>query len=318
MKILVTGGAGFIGSNLIDFLLKNTEHKIISIDNFDNFYDKSIKLNNIKNFEYSKNYNFKEIDITNKLDLENNIIEDIDYIIHLAAKAGVRPSFENPTQYLYTNIIGTQNIIGIALLRNTKRIIFASSSSVYGINENVPWDENDLNLNPISPYSASKIAAENLLKVYSNITNLEIIGLRFFTVYGPKQRPDLAIHKFVKNIINSTPIDLYGKGDTYRDYTYIDDVLEAINKSIYIEIPNKFEIFNIGNNNTVSLINLVRIIEEKLGIKALINFSDTQTGDVPITSANIDKANKILNYIPKTSIEEGISNFCAWYKNNTL
>jgi len=315
-NILVTGGAGFIGSNTIKKLLKFDDIKVTAIDNFDTFYSKEIKKRNLETFINNKNFQFIEADINNYQMLDNLIHENIDAVIHLAAKAGVRPSIENPVDYYKSNIIGTQNVIDLSIKRNASRFIFASSSSVYGINKNIPWSENDLGLNPISPYASSKIACENILKTYSNISNLDVIILRFFTVYGPGQRPDLAIHKFVSKILKDQAITIYGDGTTKRDYTYIDDVVTAVIRSVDVALENKFEIFNIGNSNTITLLELIHTIEEVLEKKAFIIYNELQLGDVPITYANIDKAAKRLYYKPKDNLKENISYFVKWYKEN--
>ncbi len=313
-KILVTGGAGFIGSNLINHLLIDSNNIITSIDNFDNYYDKKIKIKNIENhFNYS-NFSFKELDVRNIVLLKKELTEKFDVIIHLAAKAGVRPSIEKPIDYYNVNILGTQNIVDLAVLLKVRRIIFASSSSVYGINKNIPWSESDFDLKPISPYATSKIAAENILKTYSELSNLEVVSLRLFTVYGPSQRPDLAIHKFTKLISDNKTIELYGDGSTSRDYTYVNDVVSAFEKSISLKLENKYEVFNIGNNKTIKLLDLVKTIEKTIEKTAKINFKEEQQGDVPLTFSNISKAENKLNYNPKTTIDIGITEFIDWYK----
>ncbi|MBN2662840.1 MAG: GDP-mannose 4,6-dehydratase [Bacteroidales bacterium] len=313
MNILITGGAGFIGSNLIDFLLDNTNYNIISIDNFDNFYSKKHKLDNIKNQFNYKNFKFYEIDITNKDILFAKLTENYDVIIHLAAKAGVRPSILNPIAYIKTNVEGTQNILDLAKSRKTKKVISASSSSIYGDIEQFPWNEGISNFNPISPYAVSKIAGENLGKVFSNLYNIQYVALRFFTVYGPRQRPDLAIRKFIDSIEKNKTISLFGDGTSSRDYTYIDDILSGVVACLDYE-KKSFDVFNLGNNYSVSLFNLVKTIEQVLNKKAKIEFLPFQKGDLKHTLSNISKANIELNYAPQTSLKEGIEKFYNWYK----
>ncbi|MBL7935555.1 MAG: SDR family NAD(P)-dependent oxidoreductase, partial [Bacteroidia bacterium] len=286
MKILVTGGAGFIGSHLVDRLLF-MGYEVINIDNFDTFYSRETKLKNIANQLSSKKYNLIEADISDYNVMKDiKSIKNIDVIIHLAAKAGVRPSIENTSSYFNANLMGTINVLNFAKENGIKQIVFASSSSVYGSNPSVPWKESDLELQPISPYASSKIAAENIGRVYSHLCDIRFTCLRFFTVYGPRQRPDLAIHKFFKHIINSEPITLYGNGSTKRDYTYIDDVVAGIISAIGYKNKNKFEVFNLGNSHTISLINLVQNIEEVCQKKAIINYLPEQPGDVEQTFAD--------------------------------
>ncbi len=314
-NILITGGAGFIGSNLIDFLLENSKHKITSIDNFDLFYSKKKKLQNIKNHHNFKNFNFIEVDITNRNELFSNLNTNFDIIIHLAAKAGVRPSILDPIKYIETNILGTQNILDLAKKRNVKKIISASSSSIYGDIKQLPWSENIYNLNPISPYAASKIAGEKLGQVFSNLYNIQYIALRFFTVFGPRQRPDLAIRKFIDNIENNKTITLFGDGTSSRDYTYIEDVIQGIIACLSYN-NELFDIFNIGNSYSVSLSELVETIEKVLNKKAKIEYLPFQQGDLMHTLSDISKAKKTLNYFPQTSFLDGIDKFYKWYKNN--
>lgn len=310
-KVLITGGAGFIGSNLADSLLLQG-YQVINIDNFHDFYDRKTKEANISNALKNPNYTLIEKDINDISSIEDEL-ENIDVIVHLAARAGVRPSILDPLAYYHTNVNGTIQLLEFARRNNIKKFINASSSSVYGINANVPWQESDLNLLPISPYAASKIAAEKVCYVYSNLYNIQIVSLRFFTVFGPRQRPDLAIHKFVKAINDGKEIEIYGDGSTSRDYTYIDDILQGIMGAMNYNTSN-YEVFNLGNNHTVKLIDLIQIIENALNKKAIKVFKPEQAGDVGITNANVTKAHKMLNYKPATTIEEGIFNFTKWYK----
>ena len=276
IKILVTGAAGFIGSHLCRRLL-NEGYQVTGIDNFDPFYPRTVKENNIKDVRENNNFKFIELDIRNIDGLNRLLDSEFDIMMHLAAKAGVRPSINNPIEYQEVNLYGTQNLLEFAQKREIKRIIFASSSSVYGTNPKVPWSEDDNVLQPISPYASSKVSAELLGHVYCNLYNIQFIALRLFTVFGPRQRPDLAIHKFIKLMLNNTPITLYGKGDTYRDYTNVNDIVNGFVKAIDYK-ATMYEIINLGNNRRISLIELVNILEEEMGIKANIIFEKGTTG----------------------------------------
>ncbi len=307
--ILVTGGAGFIGSNLIrTLLLKN--FKVTTIDNFDTFYPRDLKESNIADFRDNKNFNLIEGDIRNADDLES--AQNIDVIIHLAAKAGVRPSIKNPILYQDVNVSGTQNLLEYARKKGIKQFIFASSSSVYGVNANVPWHEEE-QLLPISPYASTKLSGEMLGHVYSHLYGIRFLALRFFTVYGPGQRPDLAIHKFFKSISQGNPIPVFGDGSTSRDYTFVADTIQGIVSAIDYDKTN-FEIINLGNHQTVTLSELITAIETVCGKKAIIDRQPEQPGDVPRTFANISKAQKLLNYSPSTELMEGLSAFYQWFK----
>lgn len=312
MKIVVTGGAGFIGSHLIDRLLeKGTE--IINIDNFDPFYDEDIKKNNIRNhFEY-ENYILHKVDIRNKEELEAAIPDDTDAIVHLAAKAGVRPSIQDPISYQEVNVTGTQNMLEVARKKSVSKFVFASSSSVYGKNPNVPWKEDDAVLQPISPYASTKVSGELLGHVYSHLYNIQFTALRFFTVYGPRQRPDLAIHKFTKIMDEGREITLFGDGSTRRDYTYIDDIVYGIISAINYK-GSAYEIVNLGNNETVELLELVKAIEDASGYKAIKKFGPEQPGDVKQTWADVTKANKLFGYKSEYSLDKGLKEFAKWYK----
>ena len=309
-EILVTGGAGFIGSHLVEKLLNNN-YAITIVDNFDPFYSKEVKLLNMANFIKSPHVTFIEMDILDADDLELKLIGNYDAIVHLAAKAGVRPSIQNPIVYQDVNVKGTQNLLEFAKNRNIKQFIFASSSSVYGINRNFPWRENDAVLNPISPYASTKISAELLGHVYSHLYGIRFIALRFFTVFGPKQRPDLAIHLFSKKILNEEEISLFGNGSTRRDYTYVSDTVQGIFNAIHYT-RTLYEVFNLGNHHTVSLSEMLSTIEEVFEKKARIKYLPEQMGDVPITFADISKAEQLLNYIPKTNFKDGVINFKNW------
>ncbi|EOR92833.1 dTDP-glucose 4,6-dehydratase [Arcticibacter svalbardensis MN12-7] len=308
--ILVTGGAGFIGSNLIASLLQSKKYKITCIDNFDDFYSIEQKEWNIKPFLPNPDFSFIQGDIRNAEDL--NLAKEVDIIIHLAAKAGVRPSIQNPSLYLDVNTNGTQVLLEYAHANDIKRFIFASSSSVYGINEHSPWIEEDT-LCPISPYASSKIAGEMLGHVYSHLYGIRFLALRFFTVYGPGQRPDLAIHKFFKAISEENAIPVYGDGTTSRDYTFVGDAVKGIVAALDYERSN-FEIVNIGNHNVITLRKLITAIEAICGKTAIIDRYLEQPGDVSKTFADISKAQEYLGYDPSTSLEEGLLSFYDWFK----
>lgn len=317
MHILVTGGAGFIGSNLIKAILnEEPETQITCIDNFDPFYSAEIKQLNIRDFKKNPGFHFLFVDIAeiSAEELCEIITDPVDVIVHIAAKAGVRPSIENPITYQKTNVIGLQTVLDFAKLKNVKQFVFASSSSVYGINGHFPWKE-DEQLMPISPYAMTKLSGEMLGHVYSKIFGIRFIALRFFTVYGPGQRPDLAIHKFTKAILKDEPITMYGDGSTSRDYTYIDDIVKGILAAIKYD-QSDFEIINLGNNYTVSLKELIKVIEDITGQTANIQELPEQVGDVPKTFADVSKAKRLLGYNPSTDLREGIANFYNWFTEN--
>lgn len=307
IRIFVTGAAGFIGSNLVEILLK-IGNQVLGIDNFDPFYERSIKENNIKGARQYPEFHFKEGDIRDVAFIDNSFAEfKPDLIVHLAAKAGVRPSLVNPQEYYDVNVMGTLNLLELMRKNNIKKMIFASSSSVYGNNSKVPFSEADNVDSPISPYAASKKAGELLCHTYHHLYNFDIYCLRFFTVYGPRQRPDLAIHKFTKALLNNEPIPFYGDGSTQRDYTHIDDIVQGIIGAI--KNLKGYDIFNLGESNTISLTKLVSIIEKYTNRKAMLNYLPVQEGDVLQTFADISKAKDRLNYKPKVNIETGIKNY---------
>ena len=310
--ILITGGAGFIGSHLIDFLLEKGE-QVICVDNFDTYYDPSKKRINISPHIGKPNFVLIEEDICDRISLEKKLSDlTFEVIVHIAARAGVRPSITNPEIYERVNISGTLNMLEIARQRNIKKFIFASSSSVYGTNQKVPWSEDDNVLRPISPYAATKVAGELLGYTYSHLYGIQFIALRFFTVYGPRQRPDLAIHKFAKMLIEGKPIVLYGNGSTQRDYTYIDDIIQGLYASIEYN-DSIYEVINLGNNSPISLTGLVDIIEKVFDTKIVRHYDNLPPGDVPQTYADISKAYALLNYTPQTTLEEGIRKFKDWF-----
>jgi UDP-glucuronate 4-epimerase len=309
MNILITGAAGFIGSHVAEYFLAQGD-VVIGIDNFDAFYPKQIKLCNIDGALKNSNYTFLELDLLD-VNLHEELKEySIDVIIHLAGKAGVRPSIEDPLAYEENNVRATVALLEVTRKRGIPKMVFASSSSVYGVNKNVPWCEDDV-LSPISPYAASKLSCEKFGEVYSNIFGIEFIALRFFTVYGPRQRPDLAIHKFAKMMMAGKPIPFFGDGSTARDYTYISDIVDCVYRSVK-NCDIKFDVINVGNDRTIELHELVETLEETLGVKAVKNVLPEQLGDLPITMASIDKAKNLLGYEPKTTFREGIIRFVSW------
>lgn len=310
MNYLVTGGAGFIGSHLVDRLLADG-HQITVIDNFDDFYHREIKEKNISAHLSHPKYRLIEADIRDYETLRSALTESFDAIVHLAAKAGVRPSIQNPRLYQEVNVTGTQNMLDIAKDLNVTQFVFASSSSVYGKNPNVPWSEDDRVLEPISPYASTKVSGELLGHVYSHLYDIRFLAMRFFTVYGPRQRPDLAIHKFTQKILDNDPIPVFGDGNTRRDYTYIDDIIDGLVNAInYTE--TKYEVINLGNNQTVSLTEMIATIENTLRKKAIIDRQPMQPGDVEQTWANTEKTKHLLGYKPNTPFEEGVGKFVAW------
>jgi UDP-glucuronate 4-epimerase len=311
---LITGGAGFIGSNLTRSLLKNEQDlEITCIDNFDPFYPATIKQFNIRDFKSNPRFSLIEADLAELSgeDLARLIPGKIDAIVHLAAKAGVRPSIENPLSYQRANVIGLQNMLEFAKIKGIKQFVFASSSSVYGINDHYPWKEEE-KLMPISPYAMTKLAGEMLGHVYNKLFGIRFIALRFFTVYGPGQRPDLAIHKFTKNIVAGRPISMFGDGSTSRDYTYVEDTVQGITGAIHYD-KTDFEIINLGNRYTISLKELIESIESITGKKAIIDHQPDQPGDVPKTYADIEKAKNLLGYDPRTQIQDGLKKFYDWF-----
>lgn len=316
MKLLVTGGAGFIGSSLIDELL-NQNNYVVCIDNFDDFYNPAIKKNNIEPFKNNRNFILYEGDIRDKNLLKKIFKEhEIDLVVHLAARAGVRPSISQPELYCDVNINGTLNILESMRLSNVKKMIFASSSSVYGNSFKVPFSETDNVDNPISPYAATKKACELLCYTYHHIYSFDIFCLRYFSVYGPRQRPEMAIHKFAKNIFLGLPINVYGDGTSKRDYTYIDDIVDGTISAI--NCLKGFEIINLGESKNYDLNTVIYFLEKFLNKKAKINYLPEQPGDVKITYADISKARRIINYNPSIDLELGIKKFVEWFMNNSI
>lgn len=316
-KSLVTGFAGFIGSHLTEKLL-SLGHKVIGIDDFNDYYDQKIKERNTEGFKNNKNFNAYKFDIRDK-----NSIDELfekhkpEIIVHLAGRAGVRPSLQLPILYEEVNVLGTLNLLEAAKKYHSKKFVFGSSSSVYGECKNIPFKETELDLKPISPYGVSKLTGEKYCFTYHNLYKQSVICLRFFTVYGPRQRPDLAIYKFTKLIDEGKPIPVFGDGQYKRDFTYITEIIDGIIGSINYD-KTGFEIFNLGESHTTSVIDLVKLIENALGKKADIEWQPHQPGDVPLTYADVSKAEKLLGYKPRTAPEEGIKKFVEWYKSNFL
>jgi UDP-glucuronate 4-epimerase len=311
-RYLVTGGAGFIGSHVVDQLLKQNAERVVTVDSFQDFYAEKIKRANISDHLRHENYRLVDIDIRDSASLANLFAEEsFDAIIHLAARAGIRPSLVQPVEYYETNVTGTLNLLELARIHEIPRFIFASSSSVYGAGVEPPFQE-DAILRPISPYAATKAAGELLAHTYSHLYGINIVCLRFFTVYGARQRPDLAIHKFTKLINEGHSIPLYGNGDTERDYTYIDDIVRGVLATLSYDVT-PFEIINLGESQTVSLRQLVALLEQELGRKANIEWHPIQPGDLLRTHADISKARKLLNYNPQVSIEVGLKKFVDWH-----
>ncbi len=313
MKYLVTGGAGFIGSHLCEALLdKGIE--VICLDNFDDYYNPEFKKNNIKSCIKNKNFTLCNADITEISQL-NPIFQKskIDRIVHLAARAGVRPSIANPFVYEKVNVNGTLNLLELAGKFKIKNFVFSSSSSVYGNSSKAPFSENEKTDSPISPYAATKKSAELLCYTYSELHSLPVTCLRLFTVYGPRNRPDMAAYMFMDQIHNGKEINVFGNGKNKRDYTYVGDIVQGI--MLALEKEYKFEIINLGNSNPVELNILISLIEKSLGKKAKMNRMDAQPGEVDITYSDITKAKKLLGWKPKVNIEEGINKLAEWYKN---
>jgi UDP-glucuronate 4-epimerase len=306
MEILVTGGAGFIGSHVVERLLARGD-RVTVLDDFNDFYAPAIKHANVAGFRDRVTLLAADIRQTDLLKGRS-----FDAIIHLAARAGVRPSLQQPVLYTQVNVLGTQALLEFARQTGVKKFVFASSSSVYGVNEKVPFSEADPIFRPISPYAATKLAGEALCHVYHHLYGTDIVCLRFFTVYGPRQRPDLAIHKFTNAIAAGQPIELFGDGSARRDYTYIDDILQGVLAAV--DRPLGYEVINLGESQTVPLLELVRQIEAALGKKAQIKWLPPQPGDVPVTFADIAKARRLLDYNPQTKITDGIPKFVQWFK----
>lgn len=331
MKILVTGAIGFIGMSLIDRLLE-TEHEVIGIDNKNNYYEVNLKESRLINLSGKPRFKFFEGDIADKEFVENIIgNEKVTHVINLAAQAGVRYSIENPHAYIQSNLVGFTNILEACRHNNVEHLIYASSSSVYGANKKMPFSTSDAVNHPVSLYAATKKSNELLAHTYSHLYNLPTTGLRFFTVYGPWGRPDMAYFSFTKNIMEGKPIKVFNNGEMMRDFTYIDDIVEGIVRLIdkkpepNLEFDHlnpdpssshaPYKVYNIGNNEPVKLMDFIRTIEKHVGKEANLEFLPMQPGDVQATYADINDLQKVTGFSPTTSIDEGIGKFVEWYKS---
>lgn len=313
-NILVTGGAGFIGSHLIDHLLDEGRARVTVVDNFNDFYEPAIKRANV-----ARHINRKEFELVEASISDARAVSDLfarksfDCVVHLAARAGVRPSLDDPLAYEDANVRGTYSLLEASRRAGVPQFVFGSSSSVYGVNSKAPFAEDDPISRPISPYAATKIAGEAACHVYSHLYGMRIICLRFFTVYGARQRPDLAIYKFARLMSEDKPIPMFGDGTSRRDYTYIDDIISGVVGAMHYD-SSLFEIINLGGSNTVELRRLVELLENALDKRASIDHQPEQPGDVPLTFADVSKARRLLGYEPSTPIEPGIERFSEWFK----
>src|SRR5881397_1434521 len=310
MRVLVTGGAGFIGSHLAEKLLASG-HQVVILDDFNDFYDPQTKHANVAGL--ARDVTVYHVDLRDSESVRNLFHrEKVDAIAHLAARAGVRPSIQQPRLYYDTNVTGTLLLLEAARVTGVERFVFASSSSVYGASKRIPFSEDEHLKQTLSPYAATKIAGEFLCSTYSHLYNLRVVALRYFTVYGPRQRPDLAIHQFTRRIHAGQLIDQFGDGSTRRDYTYIDDVIQGTMAALQYQGP-LYDVFNLGESETIQLKELISAIENALGKRAKVNRLPEQPGDMPLTCADISKARKLLGYKPTTKLSEGLQKFIDWF-----
>ncbi|MDX1648074.1 MAG: GDP-mannose 4,6-dehydratase [Longimicrobiales bacterium] len=312
MSVLVTGAAGFIGSHTVDHLLARGE-EVVGLDNFDDFYPRSVKEGNLASARDHDRFTFFEGDIRDAEAL-GRLPDHVDTIVHLAAKAGVRPSIERPALYADVNLMGTTRLLELAKAREVGSFVFASSSSVYGNNDKIPFSESDPVDHPISPYAATKKAGELLCHAAAHLDGLTMLCLRFFTVYGPRQRPDLAIHKFARLMREVEAIPMFVDGSTYRDYTYFTDVMDGVTKALdWVRAhEGRYEVVNLGESRTVSLSEMIRVLGEELGVEPRIERLPMQPGDVDRTFADIAKARALLGYAPNVEFREGVRKFVGW------
>lgn len=316
MHVLVTGGAGFVGSHLVDSLLRDG-HRVTTLDNFDPLYDRALKEKNIESHRRSPLWQLAECDLRDRAALAERLTGTYDAIVHLAAKTGVRPSVLDPIGYQEVNVRGTHNVLEFARERNVRHFVFASSSSVYGLNPRVPWSEEDHELRPISLYASTKVSGELLGHVYSHLHGMRVTVLRFFTVYGPRQRPDLAIHKFARLMLAGEEIPVFGDGSTRRDYTYVGDIVQGVRAAIEYEHA-AYDVINLGNNHTISLLEMIHVLEEVLGVRARMKWLPEQAGDVPQTWASVERAQKELGYRPGTPFGDGVRKFVEWLRHQAV
>lgn len=313
-RILLTGGAGFIGSSVLQALLEEGR-EVVVVDNFDSFYVSEAKERNLSEVRRSGNFKLIRGGIEDPQTIAQLKEYDFGGIIHLAAKAGVRPSLENPLGYYESNVMGTMQLLELAKQRGISRFIFGSSSSVYGENPNRPWKEADADLSPISPYASSKLAAEQIGHVFSKLYGIQFTALRFFTVFGPRQRPDLAIRKFIELTEARQPITVFGDGGTSRDYTFVGDIVQGILSALKTEELPSFEVFNLGQGQPVTLQEMIETVGEALGLEPIIERKGLQAGDVSHTLADISKAQKVLGYSPQVELRQGVEKLLHWRRN---
>jgi UDP-glucuronate 4-epimerase len=314
-RVLLTGGAGFIGSHLAERLLLEG-HQLFVVDDLNDFYSIEAKQRNLQEIRQRGSFEFEQADICDQ-DKLGKIFERCrpEVVVHLAARAGVRPSLEQPFLYERVNVEGTLVLLELARLFAVRKFLFASSSSIYGITSKIPFAETEANPNPISPYGVTKLAGEKLCYCYAHLYQVPTICLRFFTVYGPRQRPDLAIHKFLKLIYQGAEISVFGDGSSLRDYTFIDDIVDGILAALQFDC--QFEVFNLGNSNPISLIEMIRLLEKHSGKAAHLRFQPDQPGDMPFTHADLSKAGQLLSYRPRVSFETGVTRFVEWFEKTS-
>lgn len=311
--IYITGVAGFIGSHVAESLLRRGD-RVHGLDNFDPFYDKALKERNLASLSGFPGFSFLQGDVRDSVALDEwGKQAPVDAVIHLAAKAGVRPSLRDPVGYADVNVLGTARVLEWARRRGTSRILFASSSSVYGGNRKVPFSEDDSVDHPVSPYAATKKAGELLCHTYCHLYGMDIVSLRFFTVYGPRQRPEMAIHKFTRCLFEGRALSMFGDGESRRDYTYIDDIVLGVLGAL--EAPPGHRIYNLGESATISLNDLVCLLERTTGIRATRDYLPPEPGDVPVTYADVSRARAEIGYAPKVGVEEGVRRFVEWYRS---